>query len=70
MQDPVVIASGRSYERLAISQWFLTGRLTDPVTNKELGSSIAWPNLNLRILINELPEQIRAQKKKSLEAAI
>jgi hypothetical protein len=32
MQDPVVIASGRSYEKLAILQWFSRGRVTDPLT--------------------------------------
>ena len=70
MKNPVVIASGRSYEKQSILEWFSRGRIRDPMTGEELGSAIALPNLNLKILIDELPERLRAQKKKSLETAI
>ena len=69
MKSPVVIASGRSYEKQSILEWFSRGGITDPMTGEELGSAIALPNLNLKILIDELP-RLRAQNKKSLETAI
>lgn len=70
MKDPVVIASGRSYEKHSILEWFSKGRIIDPMSGEELGSTIALPNRNLKILIDELPEHFRAQKKKGLETAI
>lgn len=70
MKDPVVIASGRSYEKLSILEWFSRGRIRDPVTGEELGSAITLPNLNLKALIDELPKHFRAQKEKNLETAI
>ena len=51
MKDPVVIDTGRSYERSAILNWFARGRITDPYTNEELATTRLVPNLNLRMVI-------------------
>jgi hypothetical protein len=32
MKEPVVIASGRSYEKKSILEWFSKGRITDPIS--------------------------------------
>ncbi len=62
MKEPVVIASGRSYEKKAIVQWFQKGGTTDPISGKDLGSKITIPNLNLKKLLDDLPKHIRDQK--------
>ena len=72
MQDPVVIETGRSYEKKAILEWFGRGRATDPLTGEELSTTKVVPNSNLRLIIRQMPEQrvmsqkIRAQVLKTL----
>ena len=56
MKDLVVIDTGRSYERSAILNWFSKGRITDPYAGEELSTTRLVPNLNLSILIQDLPE--------------
>ena len=64
----MVIDTGRSYERSAILNWFGRGRLTDPLTNEELATTRLVPNINLRLLIEGLPEErVRAQQRKTLD---
>jgi hypothetical protein len=54
MKDPViVVASGQTYERVAIEQWFMTHN-TDPVTNVTLKSTKVVPNHAVRSVIESL----------------
>jgi TPR repeat protein len=53
MQDPVVVADGRSYERTAIEEWFRKGHSTSPMTNEKLPHRTLIPNINLRNLIQD-----------------
>ena len=50
MQDPVVAADGRSYERNAIAEWF-DAHNTSPMTNLELPHRNLIPNIELKSLI-------------------
>ena len=50
MEDPVVAADGRTYERVAISEWLETHG-TSPATGLPLTSTNLIPNLQLRNLI-------------------
>lgn len=68
MENPVVLESGRSYEKSIIQEWFKRGKSTDPLTNKKLTTKSMFPNINLKILIDQVPEIMRKQKnKKSIE---
>ena len=54
MMDPVVVvASGQTYERAAIEQWFMTHK-TDPVTNTTLQSTKVVANHVVRSVIESL----------------
>eukprot|EP00850_Spirogloea_muscicola_P000805 SM000003S11050 [mRNA] locus=s3:489668:494857:- [translate_table: standard] len=53
MDDPVDIASGQTYERTAIEQWFAEGHTTDPTTNVKLPSLEIRSNEGLRRAIEE-----------------
>ena len=57
MIDPVVISSGRSYERAAIWKWFKAGRFTCPATGlpalEVVTKSDLVPNISLRQLIQD-----------------
>ena len=64
MEDPVVIDTGRSFERSAILEWFGRGRVTDPMTNEELASTRVVPNVNLRNLIRRIPEDIARNQRR------
>ena len=48
MVDPVVAADGHTYERTAIERWFGSGRLTSPVTNARVSSTMLIPNHALK----------------------
>ena len=50
MEDPVVAADGRTYERAAISEW-LENKDTSPSTGLPLNSTTLIPNIQLRNLI-------------------
>ena len=50
MEDPVVAADGRTYERAAISEW-LEVKVTSPSTGLPLNSTNLIPNIQLRNLI-------------------
>jgi len=48
-QDPVVVQSGNTYERLAIEEyWRNSGCLRDPLTNQILSTAMVFPNLDKR----------------------
>ena len=46
--DPVVIESGRTYDRSTITEWFERGGLSDPYTGEKLGSRIMITNWSKR----------------------
>jgi hypothetical protein len=46
--DPVIAADGHTYERVALENWFLSGKNTSPSTNQPLHHQRLTPNVNLR----------------------
>lgn len=57
MYDPVVIASGQTYERACIEKWFNSGNTTCPKTRKELSQLSMTPNYCIKGLIASWCEQ-------------
>uniref|UniRef100_A0A453C9X1 RING-type E3 ubiquitin transferase n=4 Tax=Aegilops tauschii TaxID=37682 RepID=A0A453C9X1_AEGTS len=57
MYDPVVIASGQTYERACIEKWFNSGNTTCPKTRKELPQLSVTPNYCIKGLITSWCEQ-------------
>lgn len=53
MYDPVVIASGVTYERMWIQKWFDEGNVTCPKTNKKLAHMALTPNVAIKDLISK-----------------
>jgi ankyrin repeat protein len=50
MVDPVVCGDGHTYERVAIAEWFATGKLRSPTTNEPLASQLMLANHAVRRL--------------------
>lgn len=48
MYDPVVIASGQTYERFWIEKWFAQGNDTCPKTKEKLGHLLLTPNNSVK----------------------
>uniref|UniRef100_A0A0E0KS58 RING-type E3 ubiquitin transferase n=1 Tax=Oryza punctata TaxID=4537 RepID=A0A0E0KS58_ORYPU len=59
MHDPVVIASGQTYERACIEKWFSSGNTTCPKTRNELSQLSMTPNYCIKGLIASWCEQNR-----------
>ncbi|KAG8082472.1 hypothetical protein GUJ93_ZPchr0014g47672 [Zizania palustris] len=57
MHDPVVVASGQTYERACIEKWFDSGNTTCPKTRKELSQLSMTPNYGIKGLITSWCEQ-------------
>ncbi|CAN6235443.1 unnamed protein product [Urochloa humidicola] len=57
MYDPVVIASGQTYERACIEKWFNSGNTTCPKTRKQLPQLSVTPNYCIKGLIASWCEQ-------------
>ncbi|WVZ86189.1 hypothetical protein U9M48_033015 [Paspalum notatum var. saurae] len=57
MYDPVVIASGQTYERACIEKWFDSGNTTCPKTRKQLSQVTVTPNYCIKGLIASWCEQ-------------
>lgn len=51
MNDPVIVASGQTYERACIEKWFASGHDTCPKTLQRLSNMTITPNYVLRSLI-------------------
>lgn len=51
MYDPVIIGSGRTFERIWIERWFNEGNETCPVTHKKLDHLFPTPNSAMKSLI-------------------
>ncbi|ONK81283.1 uncharacterized protein A4U43_C01F27380 [Asparagus officinalis] len=52
MYDPVVIASGQTFERVSIEKWFSEGHDTCPMTLKKLKDLYMIPNSSMKDLIS------------------
>lgn len=53
MWEPVTCSDGFTYEKNAIVEWFMSGKLTSPITNEELRNTDYVHNLDLRNMIHE-----------------
>ncbi|XP_076898029.1 U-box domain-containing protein 45-like [Bidens hawaiensis] len=51
MYDPVIIASGQTYERICIEKWFSDGHKTCPKTQQQLGHLGLTPNYCVKGLV-------------------
>eukprot|EP00250_Pteridium_aquilinum_P000360 c10397_g1_i1 orf=149-2539(+) len=52
MEDPVVVASGQTFERVCIQAWLDDGNTLCPITHKPLSHLQLIPNLTLKALIS------------------
>lgn len=59
MQDPVVVATGHTYDRAAITLWIESGHNTCPKTGQTLAHTDLIPNLPLKNLIAMWCRQMR-----------
>ncbi|EOD19380.1 hypothetical protein EMIHUDRAFT_242868 [Emiliania huxleyi CCMP1516] len=50
MSDPVMAASGQTYERAAIEKWLAMGKRTDPMSGQQLEHTDLVPNVLVRSL--------------------
>ncbi|KAL1807319.1 hypothetical protein ACET3Z_030387 [Daucus carota] len=57
MYDPVIIASGQTYERICIEKWFHDGHNTCPKTQQELSHLCLIPNYCVKGLVTSWCEQ-------------
>lgn len=57
MYDPVIIASGQTYERICIEKWFSDGHGTCPKTQQQLSHLCLTPNYCVKGLIASWCEQ-------------
>jgi F-box/WD-40 domain protein 7 len=51
MSDPVVLATGHTYERVCIERWLQQGNRTCPVTGMRLRHLELTPNFALRVAV-------------------
>ncbi|XP_072997655.1 protein spotted leaf 11-like [Typha latifolia] len=57
MKDPVIVATGQTYERVCIEKWLEAGHDTCPKTQQRLSSTSLTPNFVLRSLIAQWCEE-------------
>ncbi|XP_052206146.1 U-box domain-containing protein 6-like [Diospyros lotus] len=57
MYDPVIIASGQTYERICIEKWFSDGHNTCPKTQQQLSHLDLTPNYSVKGLVISWCEQ-------------
>lgn len=57
MADPVIIATGQTYERDSIQKWLNSGHRTCPKTGQKLNHTTVAPNFALRNLIQQWCEK-------------
>ncbi|KAK1627343.1 hypothetical protein QYE76_001658 [Lolium multiflorum] len=53
MKDPVIVATGQTYERLCIEKWLASGHHTCPTTQQRMANTTLTPNYVLRSLISQ-----------------
>ncbi|GJN35248.1 hypothetical protein PR202_gb23998 [Eleusine coracana subsp. coracana] len=51
MKDPVIVATGQTYERVCIEKWLASGHHTCPTTQQRMTNTTLTPNYVLRSLI-------------------
>lgn len=56
MEDPVSVATGRTFERSRIQEWFDSGEKTDPITKLLLPDLNLRPNIQMKKTIEEWME--------------
>lgn len=56
MREPVTCTDGYTYEKNAISEWFMSGKYTSPMTNELLSNTDYVFNADLRKQIFEFIE--------------
>lgn len=56
MREPVTCSDGYTYEKNAISEWFMSGKCTSPMTNELLTKTDYIINSDLRNKIFEFIE--------------
>ena len=64
MINPVVTASGQTYERAMIGRWFARGNITDPISKRPMQSLQLQPAISLT---REIREWKMKQKKKAMK---
>lgn len=69
MEDPVICADGRSYERSAITRWLETSQRS-PMTGAALESTVMLPNVNLKALIEDWSDAHIVQAAMSRSGAV
>ncbi|XP_059476045.1 WD repeat, SAM and U-box domain-containing protein 1-like isoform X2 [Neocloeon triangulifer] len=50
-REPIICADGFCYERAAIDEWFLSGKVSSPMTNLDMTNTAYVPNIKLRAQI-------------------
>ena len=53
MKNPVVIDTGRTFEKSALREFFEKGRFVDPVTDEDLISSFWYQNLTVKSMVKK-----------------
>lgn len=58
MYDPVIIASGKTFERFWIEKWFNEGNKTCPITHMKLDNLYSTPNSAMKGLISKWSSEL------------
>uniref|UniRef100_A0A2P2Q5U4 RING-type E3 ubiquitin transferase n=1 Tax=Rhizophora mucronata TaxID=61149 RepID=A0A2P2Q5U4_RHIMU len=67
LRDPVIVATGQTYERSYIQRWIDAGNTTCPKTQQKLENLTLTPNFVLRSLITEWRAKHKMQQSKGIE---
>ncbi|KAK6144903.1 hypothetical protein DH2020_021723 [Rehmannia glutinosa] len=66
MKDPVVLASGQTYEETFIRKWLKDGHQTCPQTDQPLSHTVLIPNLSIKKMITKWYQRNAAKELRSL----
>ncbi|XP_050206724.1 U-box domain-containing protein 9 [Mercurialis annua] len=77
MKDPVILATGQTYDRPFIQKWLKAGNLTCPLTQQVLSHTLLTPNHLIREMISqwcknrglELPDPVRYANEEGISEA-
>ncbi|CAH1113976.1 unnamed protein product [Psylliodes chrysocephalus] len=62
MREPVTCSDGHTYEKNAITEWFMSGKDTSPMTNEKLANTNVFRNVKLRSEIYDFLEMNESDK--------
>ncbi|CAH8350376.1 unnamed protein product [Eruca vesicaria subsp. sativa] len=62
MRDPVVLASGQTYDKLFIQKWLSSGNRTCPKTQQVLSHTSLTPNLLISDMISKWSKTVGVEK--------